>query len=77
MLRWLLQSFVDIHSSRRLPADPISCTGPAQRESVDNSAGSAGATRVLFRKGVAAFDVHYVTGLLDNQLGLLADALQI
>lgn len=57
--------------------DPISYTGRAQRESVDNLAGSAGATRVLFRIGVAAFDVHYATSLLDNQLGLEAYALRI
>jgi len=69
--------FVDIHNSRRLPVDPISYTEPTQREFVDNSAGSAAATRVLFRIGVVAIDVHHVTNLLDNQLGLLADALQI
>ena len=57
--------------------DPISCTGPNLRESVDNLVGSAGATRGIFRIDVAAFDDHYVTSLIDNQVGLLADALQI
>ena len=57
--------------------DPLSCTGPNRRESVDNLVASVGATRVLFRIDVAAFDVHHATSLLDNQLGLLADALQI
>lgn len=57
--------------------DPISCTEPNLRESVDNSVGSVGATRVLFRIDVAAFGVHHATSQIDNQLGLLADALQI
>ena len=32
---------------------------------------------MLFRIDVVAFDVQRATSLLDNQLGLLADALQI
>jgi len=32
---------------------------------------------VLFRIDVAAFGVHHATSQIDNQLGLLADALQI